>query len=742
MDGDGDGDVLAGRNTTDGIVWFENNGNENFQLRNIETEDARVSQNLAVIDADNDGDIDFFAPDANTRAIRLFENAFHFDFVVGENSSIAGEATVAAGDVTYTLSGTDAQTLNVDENGIIGFNLPPNFEAPLDANTDNVFDVVLTATEGDQSVDAEISITVNDATEGPLFQAATPVFSRNNIVTDADQPRVVVATDIGGNGVVDLITANENSTSLNWLQNNGSESFSQQTISSNFANARAIVTTDLDSDDDIDVLAVAEGSNRISLFTNDGNERFTQTNNFGFINDIQSLFTIDIDADGDTDVLSVADNSADWYENNGVGQFSNSRNIDRELVGGQSVYAIDIDGDEDIDVITASRLDNTVAWFQNDGNQNFTRRDIATDVAGARSVFAIDIDADGDSDILVASEFDDSITLFENTVSSNFERRLITNEAIGAMSVRAIDVDNDGDLDVVSASSGDDTIAWYENDGNKNFTEHEVAVDADFAIDAFPADIDNDGDIDIATASFGDNTVAWFESTPTFSFTVAEGSQDPVVTRAVPAVEMETEEVVIYTLNGDDSDLFTIDEQGNLSFVDASDFENPVDADEDNVYNLSVTANFGGIDIEAPVEITVSNVNDAPTISGAPATSVVEGEGFSFAPEVLDTDGDSLTFSIENRPNWAVFDEETGTLAGTPGAADVGTVEGIVISVSDGSESASLPPFSITVAAAPVVATPPTTDNSSSGGGSASYLSLLLLAALGFRRKERLRKQN
>ena len=108
---------------------------------------------------------------------------------------------------------------------------------------------------------------------------------------------------------------------------------------------------------------------------------------------------------------------------------------------------------------------------------------------------------------------------------------------------------------------------------------------------------------------------------------------------------------------------------------------------------------------------------------------------------MLDTDGDSLTFSIENRPSWAVFNEETGTLAGTPGAADVGTAEGIVISVSDGNESASLPPFSITVAAAPVVATPAPVDNSSSGG-SASYLSLLLLAALGFRRKERLRKHS
>src|SRR5690606_39172276 len=48
-------------------------------------------------------------------------------------------------------------------------------------------------------------------------------------------------------------------------------------------------------------------------------------------------------------------------------------------------------------------------------------------------------------------------------------------------------------------------------------------------------------------------------------------------------------------------------------------------------------------------------------------------------------------------PGWATFDEETGELAGTPGDADSGTFEDIVITVSDGTESASLGAFAITV---------------------------------------------
>ena len=46
---------------------------------------------------------------------------------------------------------------------------------------------------------------------------------------------------------------------------------------------------------------------------------------------------------------------------------------------------------------------------------------------------------------------------------------------------------------------------------------------------------------------------------------------------------------------------------------------------------------------------------------------------------------------------WASFNPANGALAGTPAAANAGTYTNIVIGVSDGSASASLPAFTITV---------------------------------------------
>jgi hypothetical protein len=87
--------------------------------------------------------------------------------------------------------------------------------------------------------------------------------------------------------------------------------------------------------------------------------------------------------------------------------------------------------------------------------------------------------------------------------------------------------------------------------------------------------------------------------------------------------------------------------------------------------------------------------NNPPTISGAPPTTVASGQSYAFTPTASDPDGNTLTFSIVNRPTWASFSSSTGRLSGTPTSTAVGEYTDIRISVSDGQASASLAPFSI-----------------------------------------------
>ena len=73
-----------------------------------------------------------------------------------------------------------------------------------------------------------------------------------------------------------------------------------------------------------------------------------------------------------------------------------------------------MDGDGDTDILSASRLDDKIAWYENDGSENFTTHTITTAADGARSAFAADVDGDGDIDVLSASRYDDKIAWYEN----------------------------------------------------------------------------------------------------------------------------------------------------------------------------------------------------------------------------------------------------------------------------------------------------------------------------------------
>jgi Putative Ig domain len=85
------------------------------------------------------------------------------------------------------------------------------------------------------------------------------------------------------------------------------------------------------------------------------------------------------------------------------------------------------------------------------------------------------------------------------------------------------------------------------------------------------------------------------------------------------------------------------------------------------------------------------------TISGTAPATVKAGSAYSFTPTVTQVGGYKRVYAIVAKPVWATFNSATGTLSGTPTAANVGTYRYIVINVQDGLNSATLPSFTITV---------------------------------------------
>ena len=195
---------------------------------------------------------------------------------------------------------------------------------------------------------------------------------------------------------------------------------------------------------------------------------------------------------------------------------------------------------------------------------------------------------------------------------------------------------------------------------------------------------------------------------PAFSITVASSNTPPVISGTPPTTATVG---TLYTFTPTASDAnagttltFSITNKPSWATFSTTNGRlqgTPVTANIGAFANITIKVSDGQDTAQlAAFTITVSAPpNRVPTISGAPATTVTQGSAYAFTPTASDPDGDTLTFSIANKPTWASFSASTGALSGTPGAGDVGTTSGIVITVSDGTLSAQLAAFNVTVQA-------------------------------------------
>jgi hypothetical protein len=279
----------------------------------------------------------------------------------------------------------------------------------------------------------------------------------------------------------------------------------------------------MDGDGDLDIVSSSFNDDTIAWYENDGgaNPTWSATDIATSADGAHGLHVADMDGDGDLDIISASfnDDTIAWYENDGGANPTwSATDIATSAGGATGVHVADMDGDGDLDIVSASSNDDTIAWYENDGEANPTwaAADIATSADGAKRVYVADMDGDGDLDIVSASYNDDTIAWYENDGGANptWAAADIATSADAAYGVHVADMDGDGDLDIVSASLLDDTIAWYENDGaaNPSWNAVDIATSAQGARDVHVADMDGDGDLDIVSASSGDDTIAWYEN--------------------------------------------------------------------------------------------------------------------------------------------------------------------------------------------------------------------------------------
>jgi len=650
LDGDGDMDVLSASGLDNKIVWYENtDGSGTFGMQEDIAIETNNPSSVYSADLDGDGDMDVLSASFGDNKIAWYENT-DGDGIFGDQQVITTEAHHARSVYSADIDGDgdmDVLSASFQDNKIAWYE---NTDGSGTFGTQQIISTVTSGAnsvycsdlDGDGDLDVLSASTFLDINNIAWYENTDGLgtFGTQQVITtDALGSSSVYSADIDGDGDMDVLSASFLDDKLVWYNNtDGLGTFGIHTVITNTADAAiAVCCADFDGDDDMDILSICANDQIIVWYENTDGEGLFGVQQFitTSANGSCSVHSADFDGDGDADVLSASrlDNNVTWFENiDGNGTFMAKQIINTFATGVNTIYSADLDGDGDLDVLSASSIEDTLAWYENtDGYGTFGPQQIISDPSdgeGVRSVYtadldgdgdmdvlsaflfgslgwyentdgigtfgprqllygtgtviySADLDGDGDMDVLAASSWDDQIFWFENTDGSGtFEDfQIISTHAYGVQSVSCSDIDGDGDLDVLSASADDDRIEWYENtDGSGYFGFQQVITSAaDGAQSVYSADLDNDGDMDVISASSEDDKIAWYENT--------DGAGTFGIQLVISSDALHAVSVFCADINGD----------GALDVLSASEWDSKIAWYENNLETSIETVNQNGI---------------------------------------------------------------------------------------------------------------------------------------------------
>lgn len=306
--------------------------------------------------------------------------------------------------------------------------------------------------------------------------------SASKIGTDAVAGFGVAFADYDGDGDLDGYVQNE--TASGYLWRNDGVSFANMLTEEGIVpiTSRMPSWGDFDGDGLVDLVLANDSGNVPALFQNTGNyaiqnqQGFTLKPPASLPGSTQGVAAwADLDNDGFLD-LYVAQNADHdlLYINNKDGTFTESSGpaqIDVVTANSQGVAFGDYDLDGYLDIfVSCGGTDNDILWHNN-GNSMFTNVAGAagiTDSSDGRSCLWLDVDNDGDLDICVANASSQTDLLYVNNGDQTF-RKLPTGDATSSYGCAVADYDNDGDLDIVVTGDSDHFVLYRNECPNHNY---------------------------------------------------------------------------------------------------------------------------------------------------------------------------------------------------------------------------------------------------------------------------------
>ena len=600
---------------------------------------------------------------------------------------------------TWTLGGNDAGAFEISDAGVLTFDPAPDFEAPGDANTNNIYEVTVQADDGGMTGDFDVLVTVEGEPELPEITLAS---GGSAVTVDGN----AVSVDENYDGRLVLVSVNDpDGTHTDYTLTLGGADGSSFTLSGNQVRFSSPPNYEARSQYDLTVTAAnAQESETIDVTVTVGDvdepPEITLASAAGVdvtvdesAVSVQENHTADLvevtatDPEGthaDYTLALGGTDSSSFTLNAGVLRFTNPPDHEAREVYRLSLTASNANETSTLNVtVTVGDVNEPPVVMRRSGTGAFSIEENSGTTVGS-------FDADDPEN--------DDVTW--SLVPGGDSRFFEIDETSGALSFKESEFNENEIPDYESSDLGSGLVRAYNvtvrateaDDGDPQTSE----LPGSLAVTINITDVDEPPEIALASAAGGDVTVD--ES----AVSVEENhTADLVDVTATDPEGIHTDYTL--TLGGTHSGSFTLN-AGVLSFT------NPPDHEAREVYRLRLTASNASESSTLNVTVTVVDVNERPVISGMAAVSL--NEVVDPRPGQVVMVGSTYGKSDPDRPmqttNWGpvgssevlsgadsdafAFDQVTGrlTFASPPDFEGGGSQYQVTLTANDGTLDGSL----------------------------------------------------
>ena len=551
IDGDGDYDAAATSSHANGndLVWYSNDGSENF-TSNVIADDITLTNYLQLADIDGDDDQDILVTMFNARDLIWYENNGSETFTantIENNLDGIAEVKVADvdgdGDLDAVVTGRNADDIifytNSDSGYVLDISLSgtPNGSETLTISptSTSIYDVAGNAASTSQS---HSTVTLNDLRP---TMAITAVNGSSSAVSDGSTTNDATLT----------VTFTSSASTSDFVV--GDVSVSGGSLSSFSGSGITYTATFTPTADGATTIDVAAGaftdasgySNAAATqfnWTYDATKPFIKTwiASTGGPSNVNSY---DVTNNSSLTMYFVANESITGFAVDDVGLINGSLSSFSDLNGitysatwtpsGDGLTVIYVPAGGFTDVSTNINVGAIPFYWTYDGTAPtyISGTYITADNSKVKIRFSETVynfwNGSGalDTDDFTLSISGGSATLGSTNPTAitkdtpTFSAATIDGNLNGAQSLEIADLDFDGDKDIIAAGFNGDDLNWYENDGSGNYTETSIDGNLNGAQGIAVNDIDGDGDFDIFATARNDNEVVLYTNNGSQSFT-------------------------------------------------------------------------------------------------------------------------------------------------------------------------------------------------------------------------------